>query len=210
MRVAIIDDHPVTREGIAALVATLPGFCVVASLGDPVDLPREGVDLVVLDLYLADGTPAVSAVSEIAAWSRVLVMSASRAPDDVLAVVRAGASGYVTKDASGQAMLAALTTVATGGFSLSAQLADVLIAALDRVPRVSGALSDVLSPRESQALDLIAAGYTHAQAARRMDVTKATIDTYVERVRAKLQAGNKAELASIALARRRAPGPPRG
>jgi DNA-binding NarL/FixJ family response regulator len=59
----------------------------------------------------------------------------------------------------------------------------------------------LLSPREEQALDLIARGYTHAQAATRMGVTKATVDTYVERIRAKLQVGNKAELTRAALQR---------
>jgi DNA-binding NarL/FixJ family response regulator len=201
VRVAVVDDHPVTREGIAALAGAIPGFEVVASVDDPAALPRDGsVDLVVLDLYLADGKTSEHAVAEIATWARVLVMSASRAPADVLAVVRAGASGYVTKDTGEDALLAVLRTVAVGGFSLSPQLADVLSAALARVPAPPDDPSGVLSPREREALDLIAAGFTHAQAARRMNVTKATVDTYVERIRVKLQAGNKAELTRIALA----------
>lgn len=203
VRVAVVDDHPVTREGVAALVGQLPGFIVVASLDDPTGLPRDaGIDVVVLDLYLADGLPSTSAVEQIAGWARVLVMSASRDPADVLAAVRAGASGYVTKDTSREGLLAVLRTVATGGFSLSPQLADVLTAALARVPATVGDPIDALSPREREALDLIASGFTHAQAARRMNVTKATVDTYVERIRTKLQAGNKAELTRIALARK--------
>ncbi len=202
VRVAIVDDHPVTREGVAALVAAAPGFEVAASLDHPAALPRDGsVDVVVHDLYLADGKPSTLSVAEIATWARVLVMSASRAPADVLAVVRAGASGYVTKDTDKETLLAVLATVAAGGFSLSPQLADVLTAALTQVPAPPDDPSEVLSPREREALDLIAAGFTHAQAARRMNVTKATVDTYVERIRVKLQAGNKAELTRIALAR---------
>ncbi|MGD3112708.1 LuxR C-terminal-related transcriptional regulator [Streptomyces sp. YGL11-2] len=204
MRVAIVDDHPVTREGVAALVAADPRFEVVASVDDPAALPRDdSVDVVVLDLYLADGKPSTPAVAELATHTRVLVMSASRAPADVLAVVRAGASGYVTKDTAKATLLAVLTTVASGGFSLSPQLADVLTAALTPPPTVPEDPSELLSPREREALDLIAAGFTHAQAARRMNVTKATVDTYVERIRVKLQARNKAELTRIALAARR-------
>ena len=205
--VAIVDDHPVTREGISALVETLPGYSVVASVDDPTQLrPDMGIDVVVLDLYLADGRPSTPAVAEIAGWARVLVMSASRAPADVLAVIQQGASGYVTKDTGRAAMLAVLSTVAAGGFSLSPQLADVLTAALARAPAVSQDVADLLSPREREALDLIASGFTHAQAARRMNVTKATVDTYVERIRVKLQAGNKAELTAIALRHRSAQG----
>jgi DNA-binding NarL/FixJ family response regulator len=204
VRVAIVDDHPVTREGVAALLASSPGFEVVASVDDPAAVPRDGsVDVVVLDLYLADGRPSTPAVTEMATWARVLVMSASRAPADVLAVVRSGASGYVTKDTGKETLLAVLATVAAGGFSLSPQLADVLAAALSAAPAVPDDPSDLLSPREREALDLIAAGFTHAQAAKRMNVTKATVDTYVERIRVKLQAGNKAELTRIALAARR-------
>jgi DNA-binding NarL/FixJ family response regulator len=205
VRVAIVDDHPVTREGVAALVATDPRFEVVASLDDPAALPHD-VDVVVLDLYLADGKASTPAVAEISTWARVLVMSASRAPADVLGVVRAGASGYATKDTGKETLLAVLGTVAAGGFSLSPQLADVLTVALAQAPEPTGLPDDpsaLLSPREREALDLIASGFTHAQAARRMNVTKATVDTYVERIRGKLQAGNKAELTRIALAARR-------
>lgn len=202
MGVAVVDDHPVTREGIAALVSSLPGFSVLASTDDPTQLSRDtGIDVVVLDLYLADGKASTPAVREISGWAKVLVMSASRAPKDVLAVVRAGASGYVTKDTSREALLAVLGTVAAGGFSLSPQLADVLTASLSQVPTTFDDPTDALSPREREALDLIATGFTHAQAAKRMNVTKATVDTYVERIRSKLQVGNKAELTKIALRR---------
>ena len=202
-RVAIIDDHPITREGISALISSLPGFTVACSLDEPSKLLDDGsVDVVVLDLYRADGTPAVADVERISGWARVLVMSASRAPADVLAVIRAGAGGYVVKDTAPDALLAALSTVAVGGFALSPNLADVLTAALAQVPAPAAAPSDVLSPRERVALDLIAAGFTHAQAAKRMNVSKSTVDTYVERIRSKLQAGNKAELTRLALSHR--------
>src|SRR5262249_28775703 len=160
----------------------------------PAELPRDaGIDVVVLDLYLADGLPSTSAVEQIAGWARVLVMSASKAPADVLAVVRAGASGYVTKDTSRDRLLAVLRIAAAGGFPRSPHRAAVLTAARAHLPGSVSEPIDALSPREREALDLIASGFTHAQAARRMNVTKATVDTYVERIRTKLQAGNKAE-----------------
>jgi DNA-binding NarL/FixJ family response regulator len=201
IRVAVVDDHPVTCQGMAALINTLPGLSVVCTLCDSVDLtPDDAIDVVVHDLYLADGAPAVRAVERISTFARVLVMSASRAPGDILAVVRAGACGYVVKDTAPDALLAALNAVAVGGFALSPNLADILVAALGQAPALSQAPVDRLSPREHECLDLIAAGFTHAQAARRMDVSKSTVDTYVERIRMKLQVGNKAELTRIALA----------
>jgi DNA-binding CsgD family transcriptional regulator len=95
-------------------------------------------------------------------------------------------------------------TVAKGGFTLSADLANLLQAELaSPLPpepcERDGLGLGLLSPREEQALELIAQGFTHAQVARRMAIRKATVDTYVERIRAKLQVGNKAELTRAAL-----------
>ena len=101
-------------------------------------------------------------------------------------------------------LVAAVRTVASGGFALSSQLADILQGELARVPAAAGttAATPALSPREEEALDLVARGLTHAQAASRMGVSRATVDTYVERIRAKLHVGNKAELARAAIERR--------
>lgn len=201
IRVAVVDDHPVTCQGMAALINTLPGLSVVCTLSDSIGITAaDALDVVVHDLYLADGAPALGAVERISKFARVLVMSASRAPADILAVIRAGAGGYVVKDTTPDGLLAALNAVAIGGFALSPNLADILVAALGQVPTVSQPPADRLSARERECLDLIAAGFTHAQAARRMDVSKSTVDTYVERIRTKLQVGNKAELTRIALA----------
>ncbi len=126
----------------------------------------------------------------------------------MLGAVRAGACGYVTKLADPPMLVAAVHTVASGGFALSSRLADILRGELAAAPAAAGtaAATPALSPREEEALDLIAGGLTHAQAASRMGVSRATVDTYVERIRAKLQVGNKAELARAAIERR----PPRG
>jgi DNA-binding NarL/FixJ family response regulator len=100
-------------------------------------------------------------------------------------------------------LLAAVRTVVAGGFALSPQLADILQAELGRSPRGPGADIPELSVREDQALMLIARGFTHGQVATRMGVSKSTVDTYVERIRSKLQVGNKAELTRAALERMR-------
>jgi two-component system nitrate/nitrite response regulator NarL len=166
-------------------------------------------DVIVLDLYHDADAPCLTAVAELAASARVLVISVSGRREDVLSVVRAGAAGYVTKHASPDMFTAAVETVAAGGFALSPQLADILQAELGPVhhPTPGGARqagTQQLSAREDEALGLIARGFTHSQVATRMGVTKTTVDTYVERIRAKLQVGNKAELTRAALDRLRA------
>jgi two-component system nitrate/nitrite response regulator NarL len=204
IRIAVIDDHELIRHGLEYLLRRYDDMEVVLSGASIGDL-REGDadhDVLILDLYLTAGEPCVAAVRELSAVTRVLVVSASGRPADVLAAIRSGANGYVTKDAPADQVVAAVRTVATGGFYLSAGLADIVQSELDSPePPVPGAARPQLSAREEEALSLIAQGFTHAQVARRMGVHKTTVDTYVERVRAKLQVGNKAELTRAALNR---------
>jgi DNA-binding NarL/FixJ family response regulator len=202
LRVAIVDDHPVARYGLAAILSTVPDLEVVATVAACAELPvtdtgTVAADLVIIDLYLVGGRPALADITRLSAQRPVLVVSASRAPADVLAAMQAGASGYLTKHATGDAYVTAIREVVGGGFYLSAQLADLLHAATDAPRPPVG--RDELSRREQEALAYIARGFTHQQTATRMGVSKATVDTYIARIRTKLGLGNKAELALAAL-----------
>ncbi|MEU8324489.1 response regulator transcription factor [Nonomuraea sp. NPDC048881] len=221
IRIAVIDDHELIRHGLEYLLHRHEDLQVVlrgSSVGDLRGFDA-GYDVLILDLYLAEDRPCLAAVKELSAVTRVLIVSASGRPADVLAAIRCGANGYVTKDAPSELIVAAVRTVAAGGFYLSAGLADILQSELDddtRPPAAAdgsgngedgsegGSEGDArprLSAREEETLSYIAQGFTHAQVGRRMGVSKATVDTYVERIRAKLQVGNKAELTRAALNR---------
>jgi DNA-binding NarL/FixJ family response regulator len=208
VRVAIVDDHPIARRGVESVLADAGGFEVLASVDSAGDLETRLAaapsvpDVVILDLYHDGGQPCLVAVAALSPSVRVLVMSASGRPDDVLGAIRAGAGGYITKQAQPELFATAVATVASGGFWLSSQLADIAQVRFGEPTQAEP--NTRLSPREEQTLDLIARGYTHAQTASRMGVSKATVDTYVERIRGKLQVGNKAELTRAALVRSRA------
>jgi DNA-binding NarL/FixJ family response regulator len=199
IRVAVIDDHPIARQGLAKILEDVGSIELVASIAVPGDLDptRTDVDVVLLDLYLDGHVMALDAITAMSARVPVLVISASRHPADVLAAVRAGASGYLSKHASEAAYATAIQAVAHGRFHLSAQLADMLQTEVTPKPATGG--RSVLSAREQEALGYIARGFTHTQTATRMKVSKATVDTYVARIRTKLGLGNKAELAIAAL-----------
>jgi DNA-binding NarL/FixJ family response regulator len=217
IRAAIIDDHPIARRGVDQILTESGRISVVASCASAAELSGAlsdageagQPDVVVLDLYHDGGIPCLDAVAHLSRSTRVLVMSASGSPADVVGAVRAGAAGYVTKQSGPEVFVAAVETVAAGGFALSPRLADILHAELARphagAPSPSG--PPQLSAREEEALGLIANGFTHAQVATRMGVSKATVDTYIERVRTKLQVGNKAELTRAALQRLQSSGP---
>lgn len=213
--VAVVDDHPIARRGIDQILTESGRVGVAASCASAVEL--EGAlagglagspDVIVLDLYHDGGRPCLDAVARLTVTTKVLVISASGSPSDVVGAIQAGASGYVTKQSSPEILVAAVETVAAGGFALSPRLADILHAELTRQHTADQAPGvPKLSAREQEALELIASGFTHAQVATRMGVRKATVDTYIERVRTKLQVGNKAELTRAALRRTRSDGP---
>jgi DNA-binding NarL/FixJ family response regulator len=190
--IGIVDDHPVARWGLEHVFAAHSDIQVALSVASLAELPDGELPAVILlDLYLGAAGSAIGSIHELAERARVLVVSASSVRGDVLAAMRAGASGYLTKDAEEDSFLAAVTTVHGQEFYLSAHLADLLNAADGPMP--------ALSPRERQVLDHVAAGCTNTQIARRMSVSPWTVDTYLRRIRSKYGIGNKAELTRLAL-----------
>jgi DNA-binding NarL/FixJ family response regulator len=201
IRVAVVDDHPVTRYGLERIL-TGTEMTVVAMVGEVAELPSDGVDVVVLDLYLNSGRPSLDAVEQLSERCPVLVMSASRNPGDVLAVLQHGASGFVAKHDDDEAVRAAVRSVGRGEFHFTSALADILQAELARLTGPQQPAAPRLSPREDEVLTLIARGFTHGQIATRLNLKAGTVETYVARIRDKLGLGNKAELALAALKRR--------
>jgi two-component system nitrate/nitrite response regulator NarL len=206
--VGIVDDHPVVRHGMSHLLEQWPGVTVVSSGATVGELgATDSLDVVVLDLYLGSDDPALESITLLAASTPVLVVSASACPADVLGAIRAGASGYLTKDCQPELLAAGVLTAASGGFALTSELADIVQSARPRDAGPDAGPDDStpahvrLSPREEQTLSYIARGFTHEQIATRLGIRKSTVNTYVERIRDKLQVGNKAELTRAALAR---------
>jgi two-component system, NarL family, nitrate/nitrite response regulator NarL len=198
IRVAIVDDHPIARWGMERLFepeADVDVVCAVASF-EEFRACADPSHVVILDLHLNHGKLTAAQIAEATRRCPALVVSASGRRNDVLSAIRAGASGYLIKSAEVSAFVEAIRTVAAGGFYISSQLADLL----DSGPRDgSGAPPIGLAPREREALSLIAQGFTQAQAATRMGVSPATIDTYIKRIRRKLGPGNKADLTRRAI-----------
>lgn len=195
IRLAVVDDHPIARWGIEHVFASLDGFTVVAAVAAPDELADDSPpDVVLLDLYLQSRRPALTAIRDLSERCSVLILSASSRRFDVLAAMRAGARGYLTKDAPAGTLVEAVTTVCQGDFYLSSHLADLLTTG-------PGEARPRLTTREEEALCCVAEGYTHAQAARRMGISVWTFETHLRRVRAKFGVGNTAELTRFVLER---------
>ncbi len=202
IRVAVVDDHPVARYGVEFILdgcAQVTVVCSAGSLGELRAAPAEP-DVIILDLYLNEPERlTAAAITALTASCPVLVMSSSGSRADVLAAIRAGAAGYLVKQATDAAFTEAVITVAGGGFYVSPQLADIIDADLGSGRSGRGEEPPLLAPREEEALRLIAQGFTQSQTATRMRVSPGTVDTYIKRIRKKLGAGNKADLTRRAI-----------
>lgn len=188
MRLALIDDHELVREGLRALIAeNAPDAWVMAYSGDdPRQAAIAGADVALLDVELGDGAPSVAQSTALLldAGAAVLLISAFDDAASIRAGLSAGALGFVPKRVSFGALREALETVSRGELYLSVDLASIL-AAGDPIPD--------LSPRELDALRLYASGLKLAAVAHRMGISPHTAKEYLDRVRAKYaQVGRQA------------------
>jgi len=197
--VAIVNDQPITRSGLEHLAAGIPGFTVTASVASAAELDQLGAayDVVVMDVPAGDDDGlSLKMIARMAEISRPLIIAGWDRPPSLLAVVRAGACGCVTRQSSHGTVARALSAVAAGGFFLCEQLVDRFHLELNRPPRAD---PYGLAPREVETLQWIARGLTQGQIGTRMGVSQATVNTYAKRIRAKLKVNNKAELTRIAI-----------
>ena len=207
-RVFLVDDHQMFRAGVRA------------ELGDAVEVVGEAADVesavqgiratdpevVLLDVHLPGG--GGKAVLETLKPERpdlvFLALSVSDAAEDVIAVIRAGARGYVTKTISSDELAAAITRVRDGDAVFSPRLAGFVLDAFSGDPptTVADPQLDQLSPREREVMRLIARGYTYKEIARRLSLSVKTVESHVSAVLRKLQLSSRHELTRWATDRR--------
>lgn len=203
--VAVVEDHPLYRQGLMKTVDEAASLMLVASTISVEDLDRrgyDGVDVVILDLHLpgCQGAEAVRRVRD--HGPAVLVLSASDDREHVVDAVAAGAGGYVTKAADAGEILAAISTVAEGRSYVSPRLAAFLLESAQG-HEASGA--DALTAREKEILSLVAAGETDVDIAERLFISVRTVRSHLDRIRDKTGRRRRADLTRLALEQRRGP-----
>ncbi len=203
IRVAIVDDHPLVRSGVRS---NLPDDVeVVGEAGDVASaiklIEATTPDVVLLDVHLPGGNgPAVIRDARAPA-TRYLALSVSDAAQDVVAVVRLGARGYVTKSIGPDELADAVRRVARGEAVFSPKLAGFVLDAFTGAAATSDDELDKLTPREREVMRLIARGYTYREVAAELFVSTKTVETHVSAVLRKLQVSDRHELARWARAR---------
>jgi DNA-binding NarL/FixJ family response regulator len=208
--VVIVDDHQLFRAGVRA---ELDGLVELrgdaATVEDAVRLVIDAEpDVVLLDVQMPGGGGAevIRRVAERRPAQRFLALSVSDAPDDVIAIIRAGARGYVTKTISGPELADAVRRVAGGDAVFSPRLAGFVLDAFAGDPRLPPAevdpQLDQLTAREREVLRHIARGYLYKEIAARLNISAKTVEAHVSAVLRKLQLSNRHELSRWAVERR--------
>lgn len=206
IRVLLVDDHPVVRAGLRAMLTAFEGISVAAEaaegeaalnevkrlqmLGDP-------VDVVLMDLQMGDGMDGVTATSHIKRLETpppVLILTTYDTDADILAAVEAGASGYMLKDAPPEQIHQAVVAAIAGQTVLAPRIAALL---MGRITNPAPALT----PREIQLLDLLATGLSNRSIAKQMFISEATVKTHLVHIYGKL--GVDSRTAAIAAATQR-------
>jgi DNA-binding NarL/FixJ family response regulator len=205
-RVLIVDDHQLFRAGVRSeLDPLLEVVGEASSVEEAVRAIRElEPEVVLLDVHMPDGG-GVEVIRRIAAElerpPRFLALSVSDAAEDVIAVIRAGARGYVTKNISGDELADAVRRVEGGDAVFSPRLAGfVLDAFAGPAPQPESEL-DALTPREREVLQHIARGYMYKEIALRLDISPKTVEAHVSSVLRKLQLSSRHELSRWAAER---------
>jgi RNA polymerase sigma factor (sigma-70 family) len=210
--VVLVDDHGLFRSGVRAELGRQVEVIGEADDVQPaIDLIGELLpDVVLLDVHLpgGGGQAVVQAVKASHPEVKFLALSASDAPEDVIAVIRAGARGYVTKTISTAELADAVKRVAAGDAVFSHRLAGFVLDAFSAAPQASDVKPsfdselDQLTSREREVLRLIAQGYTYKEIAKELFISVKTVESHVSSVLRKLQLSTRHQLTRWAAERR--------
>lgn len=204
IRVVLVDDHAVVRQGVRTFLGTQPDLQVVGEAGsgeEGVRLCREHTpDVVLVDLVMPglDGVETTRRIRQASPGTQVLILTSYHDDEHILPAMRAGARSYLLKDVSPEELAQAIRRVAAGGAVLHPTVAAHLVQHLQNPePRAPNPAAD-LSERELEVLRIIAAGLNNAEIARRLYISEKTVKTHVSNILAKLGLEDRTQAAVFA------------
>jgi DNA-binding NarL/FixJ family response regulator len=204
IRILLVDDHPIVRDGLLAVLSTQPDFAVVGTAGDGEAALRQIAavqpDVLLLDLEMPrlDGVGTLRRLAAAGQRVRTIVFTAFDTDNRIVEAVRAGAQGYLLKGAPREELFNAIRVVHAGGSLLAPVVATRL---LDRLHHDAAPNLEVLTPREREVLHLVAQGLPNKAIAARLIVTERTVKFHVSSLMGKLGATNRTELVALATQR---------
>ena len=203
IRVLIVDDHPIVRQGLRTFLTSRPGLEVVGEAADGeaalVEASRLGPDVVLLDLVMprGGGVDVIRRLRAAGERPRVIVLTSFAGNDQVVEAVRAGAAGYLLKDVPPADLEAAIRTVHDGGVLLDPSVVGSVMAEVARGGSPPGV--EELTARERQVLSLLAQGRSNRELATELYVSEKTVKTHVSSILAKLRLTDRTQAALFAV-----------
>jgi NarL family two-component system response regulator LiaR len=204
IRIVIVDDHPVVREGLRSFLGSREGLEVVGEASDVesavITAAEQLPDVVLLDLVMpgGGGVAALPGLLALSPAPRVVVLTSFGADDQALAAVRAGASGWLGKDVPPAELESAIRTVARGGSVLDPAMASRVLAEVAN-PTGTAAGLDQLTAREREVLALLGRGLSNRDLAAALFVAEKTVKTHVSSILSKLHLSDRTQAALLAV-----------
>src|SRR4051812_46563136 len=205
IKIYLIDDHPIVREGFARAIADEPDMSVVGQAGTAADALKETVtikpDVVLVDLNIPDrdGIELLGALRVQLPHAKLLVLSGYDDEFRVAEALRAGAQGYLVKTSKLEEVVDGIRRISSGGAPLSPRIAGAVVRAMRKPAGEGTGGLDALTPRERQVLRLLAAGVSTRETAARLTISPKTVETHRVRIYAKLGCKSAVELTRIAV-----------
>ena len=200
IRTALIDDHPLFREGVRLTLGRVEDFEVVAegaNADDAIHIARTAApDIILMDVRMpGSGIAAAAALAETDPEIKVVLLTASESESDVTAAMAAGVRGYVLKGVGGLELAEILRAVHAGQFYVAPALAAVMLRRIKQPESESATLdvSENLTAREDQILNLVAQGLTNKEIARKLDISEKTVKHYMTLIMQKMHVRNRVE-----------------
>jgi DNA-binding NarL/FixJ family response regulator len=199
IRLGVVDDHPVVREGLVAMLHTQPDFEIVGEAGtgpEAVELvTAHDPDVLLLDLELPglDGVGVLRRLAETGARTRTIVFTVFDTDERIIAAVEAGAAGYLLKGVPRAEIFNAIRVVKAGGSLLHPVAATTVLRHVARKGSGNESKPMALTPRERGVLELLAQGSSNKDIARRLGMTERTVKFHVSSILTKLRAANRTE-----------------
>jgi len=205
IRILVVDDHPVVRKGLIAMLETEPDLQIVGEGRDGEEAVAQALalqpDVILMDLVMPrlDGLQAIEQIKSRQPGAQILVLTSFTTADKVMPALQAGATGYMLKESEPAELVNAIHTVQRGESYLHPSLTRQLLSRL--APTQKGALEEELTERELDVARCVARGLSNAEIAQELVVSEATVHTHINKILTKLHLSNRTQIALYALRR---------